>query len=302
MNQKLFRDPIYDYILIDQKQKWLLDLVNCPEVQRLRYIKQLGLCSYTYPGSTHTRFAHCLGVLHLMSCCINYLKQDYDSKFKQLEEEALLAAALLHDVCHGPLSHATEKIFGDHEERTVQIIIDPDSQVNKALKKRAPSLPDKVADLIKKKSKASLWQKSLISSQLDMDRLDYLRRDALCSGAEYGNFDSFRIIHTIQLQEFTEERQKGIFVVWPEKTKYALEEYIFSRFYMYQSVYFHHTTRGFECLLRKILLRAQELGKKDTKFATDMLPPMKMLLGGRHHKNLRSFQQLTDGRRAKIKY
>lgn len=141
-----------------------------------------------------------------------------------------------------------------------------------------------------------LWQKSLISSQLDIDRLDYLRRDSLCSGAEYGNFDCFRIIHTMQLQEYKEKerRQKGIFIVWPEKTKYALEEYIFSRFYMYQSVYFHHTTRGFECLLRKILDRAKDLDKKDSKFATEMLPPMKMILGTRYSKNLKSFQQLTD--------
>ena len=137
--------------------------------------------------------------------------------------------------------------------------MNPDSKVHEILAKRASSLPVKVAALIAKRPRkdipqASLWQKSLISSQLDMDRLDYLRRDSLNSGAEYGNFDWFRIIRTMQLKEkVIKEKQKGIFIVWPDKSKFAIEEYIFSRFYMYQSVYFHHTTRGFEGLLQRIL-------------------------------------------------
>jgi uncharacterized protein len=106
MSQNLFRDPIYDYIIISQKHKWLLDLVNCPEVQRLRFIKQLGLCSYTYPGSTHTRFSHSLGVLNLMAQCILHLKQDYSKHFNGIGEKALLAAALVHDIGHSPLSLA----------------------------------------------------------------------------------------------------------------------------------------------------------------------------------------------------
>ena len=262
MAQKLFRDPLYDYIAID-KDSWLLKLLNCPEVQRLRYINQLGLSQFTYPGASHSRFSHSLGVLHLMQLCLSYLKQTYsENHFKLLDEEALLSAALLHDIGHAPFSHATEGIFGNHDERTVEIIFNPDSEVHRALSERAKSLPSKVAALIAKRlptgaKQPPLWQKSLISSQLDMDRLDYLRRDSLCSGAEYGNFDWFRIIHTIQLKEKViprgqrEKGQKVIYVVWPDKSKFALEEYIFSRFYMYQSVYFHHTTRGFEGLLKK---------------------------------------------------
>lgn len=251
MAQKLFRDPLYDYIAID-KDSWLLELINCPEVQRLRYISQLGLAHFTYPGSTHSRFSHSLGVLHLMQECTAYLKQEYsDLMCEQLDEEALLGAALLHDIGHCPLSHATEDIFGNHEKRAVEIIENLDSRVNKILSEHDSTLPQKVCALIAKKSDAPLWQKSLISSQLDMDRLDYLRRDSLYSGAEYGNFDWFRIIRTMQLE--IEDKQEDIFVVWPDKTKYALEEYIFSRFYMYQSVYFHHTTRGYECLTKKNL-------------------------------------------------
>ena len=123
-----------------------------------------------------------------------------------------------------------------------------------------------------------------------MDRLDYLRRDSLNSGAEYGNFDWFRIIRTMQL----EEKDKEIFIVWPDKTKYALEEYIFSRFYMYQSVYFHHTTRGFEGLLQRILRYAQDVAKKDKSFAKELLPPMKTLIGGKQSQDPTRFQNLID--------
>jgi len=295
MAQKLFRDPLYDYIAID-KDSWLLKLLNCPEVQRLRYINQLGLSQFTYPGASHSRFSHSLGVLHLMQLCFSYLKQTYSKNhFKLLDEEALLAAALLHDIGHSPLSHATEEIFGNHEERATEIIKNPESELHKVLSNRDKSLPSKVAALITKQSVVPMWQKSLVSSQLDMDRLDYLRRDSLCSGAEYGNFDWFRIIHTMQLKEkVIEGKQRGIFVVWPDKTKYALEEYIFSRFYMYQSVYFHHTTRGFECLLRKILQRARDIAKNNKSFTKALLPPMKMLLGGKEGKDLTKFQKLTD--------
>ncbi|MDH4206164.1 MAG: HD domain-containing protein, partial [Desulfobacteraceae bacterium] len=301
MAQKLFRDPLYDYIAID-RDSWILQLINCPEVQRLRYINQLGLCNFTYPGSTHSRFSHSLGVLHLMQQCISHLKQEYSEQFKprQLNEEALQAAALLHDIGHSPLSHATEGIFGDHVERAVEIILNPDSQVHEILAKRASSLPVKVAALIAKSTlkdipQAPLWQKSLISSQLDMDRLDYLRRDALNSGAEYGNFDWFRIIRTMHLKEkVIKGKQKGIFIVWPDKSKFAIEEYIFSRFYMYQSVYFHHTTRGFEGLLQRILRYAKDLAKKNKSFAQGLILPMKILIGGKQSQDPARFQNLTD--------
>lgn len=301
MAQKLFRDPLYDYIAID-KDSWLLRLINCPEVQRLRYINQLGLCNFTYPGSTHSRFSHSLGVLHLMQQCISHLRQEYSKQFKprQLNEEALQAAALLHDIGHSPLSHATEGIFGNHVDRAVDIIANPDSEVHKILTKRSPSLSAKVASLIAKRplnglKQAPLWQKSLISSQLDMDRLDYLRRDSLNSGAEYGNFDWLRIIRTMQLKEkVIKGKQKGIFIVWPDKSKFAIEEYIFSRFYMYQSVYFHHTTRGFEGLLQRILKYAQDIAKKNKSFAKELLPPMKTLIGGKQSQDPAKFQNLTD--------
>jgi hypothetical protein len=296
MAQKLFRDPLYDYILIDlNKHDWLLDLINCPELQRLRYITQLGLGQFTYPGSTHSRFSHSLGVMHLMKECLIHLRQDYSNYIKPLEEEALLAAALLHDVGHSPFSHATEAVFGDHEKRALQIIQNPDSDVHKVLQKRAKTLPQKVNALLAERNDAPAWQKSLISGQLDLDRLDFLRRDSLYSGAEYGNFDCFRIVHTMELREKRiEGKQKGIFVVWPDKSKFAIEEYLFSRFYMYQSVYFHHTTKAFEALLDRILTRAQDIAQDDKDFARELLPPLKLMMGGREAESPADFQNLTD--------
>ena len=296
MAQKLFRDPLYDYIIIDlNKYDWLLDLINCPELQRLRYISQLGLGQFTYPGSTHSRFSHSLGVMHLMKECLAHLRQDYSNYIKPLDEDALLAAALLHDVGHSPFSHATEAVFGDHEKRALKIIQNPDSDINKVLRKRAKTLPDKVSGLFAERTDAPLWQKSLISSQLDLDRLDYLRRDSLYSGAEYGNFDCFRIVHTMQLQEKTiEGKQKEIFAVWPNKSKFAIEEYLFSRFYMYQSVYFHHTTKAYEGLLDKILIRAQDIARDNKGFARKLLSPVRIMMGGIEAEDPGNFQMLTD--------
>jgi len=295
MAHKLFRDSLYDYVQIPKRHPWLLDLIDTPELQRLRYVSQLGMSHITYPGSNHSRFSHSLGVLHLMQQCVRHLKQDHPGHFKQLDEEALLAVALLHDIGHGPFSHATEAVFGNHEERTLGIIKDPKSNVNAVLRKRAGSLPEKAAGLIAKRSAARLWQKSLISSQLDMDRLDYLRRDSLCSGAEYGNFDWFRILHTMELRERElDGGGKDVFITWPNKSRFALEEYIFSRFYMYQSVYFHHTTRGFECLLRKILEKARDMVRRSGRFAKSLLPPLRIILGDGESSGTEAFLNLTD--------
>jgi uncharacterized protein len=299
MSQKLFRDPLYDYIVIDlNKDKWLLDLIDSREVQRLRYINHLGLSHFTYPGATHSRFSHSLGVLHLMQNCLDHLKKDYPKHVKKEEREALLAASLLHDIGHSPFSHATESFFGNHEERAVKIITNEKSEVHTILKNVNTYLPNKVASLISKIPRKGLmqpplWQKSLISSQLDMDRLDYLRRDSLHSGAEYGNFDLLRIIYTMQLEEKQiKGRQRELWNVWPDKSKYALEEYIFSRFYMYQGVYFHHTTKAFECLIRQILQRARDLSETKRDFVQSILPGI--MISNEKETNLKDFITLTD--------
>lgn len=258
MADKVFRDPLYNYISIDRKRDaWLLNLLATPEMQRLRRIHQLGVSNYTYPGAEHNRLAHTLGVVFLMRSVLDHLGREDQSQEIQSARQPLLAAAMLHDVGHGPFSHLFEPCLGiDHEEWSVAIVRDESSQVHQILKNESPYLPSQTADLIEKDNSTPLsWQKALLSSELDVDRLDYIRRDSLFSGAGYGHFDWHRILTTIKLQKIDGEK----IPVWPKKSAMAIEEYVYSRFYMYQNVYLHKTTRGFEALLKAMWKRADEL-------------------------------------------
>lgn len=261
MADKVFRDPLYNYIAFDRtRDGWLIDLINCREVQRLRRIHQLGVSNFTYPGADHTRFAHSLGVTHLMKLVLERLERASDAEQVRNARQALLATALLHDVGHGPFSHLFEPCLGiNHEQWSIAIIQDKSSEVHQVLRKENAYLPNHVADLIDSdSSKHAPWQRALMSSQLDVDRLDYLRRDSLCSGAGYGHFDWHRLLTTVEFFEDTTD------LIWPEKSALAIEEYIFARHYMYQNVYLHKTTRGFEQLLQAMWKRALKLHSNGT--------------------------------------
>jgi HD superfamily phosphohydrolase len=259
MSAKVFRDPLYNYISIDQpKHKWLVDVLNSSEFQRLRRIHQLGVSNFTYPGADHSRFVHSLGVMHTMQMAVDHFARTRSETEFDVARHVLLAAALTHDVGHGPFSHLFEPCLDiNHEFWSKKIILDPDSEINKKLRACDGTLPQAVADLIDPDNKDRPgWQKYLISSQLDMDRLDYLRRDSLFTGAGYGHFDWHRLITTMELHgECANEWE----IVWSSKAKFAIEEYVFARFYMYQNVYLHKTTRGFEQMLQAMWGRARAL-------------------------------------------
>ncbi len=260
MADKVFRDPLYNYIAFDRDHdSWLLELLDTPEVQRLRRIHQLGVSYLTYPGADHNRLAHSLGVAHLMQFVLSNLEKNQDSAAIDTARQALLATALLHDVGHGPFSHLFEPCLGTHhEDWSIAVVLDSNTEVNKILKKQDPYLPNRVADLINSEDvKHPAWQRALMSSQLDVDRLDYLRRDSLCTGSGYGHFDWHRLLSTVQLYEGN--HSGGSDLVWPEKAALAIEEYVFARYYMYQNVYLHKTTRGFEQLLIAMWNRAIKL-------------------------------------------
>lgn len=273
MSAKIIRDPLYNYIGIDRgRDGWLVDVLDSPEIQRLRRIHQLGVSYLTYPGADHNRLAHSLGVLSLMTQALQRLNEIAAGTTGAIHEQIqrgrapLLAAALIHDVGHGPFSHLFEPCLGiDHEVWSERIILSEDSGVHKVLKKVDRSLPRTVAELIDRDNHDHpAWQKYLLSSQLDMDRLDYLRRDSLFTGASYGHFDWFRLINTFELHEYGDS---GRDIVWAEKSMLAVEEYIFSRFYMYQNVYLHKTTRGFEKMLEAMWRRARRLHDEGTDVA-----------------------------------
>jgi len=259
VSDKVFRDPLYNYIAFDrQRDGWLIDLVNCPEVQRLRRIHQLGVSNFTYPGADHTRFAHSLGVTHLMKLVLEHVERASGAEKIKNARQALLATALLHDVGHGPYSHLFEPCLGiNHEQWSIAVIRDEGSQVHQVLKAQNAYLPNHVADLIDSDNTTHpAWQRALMSSQLDVDRLDYLRRDSLFTGAGYGHFDWHRLLTTVGFHDGDTD------LVWPAKSALAIEEYIFARYYMYQNVYLHKTTRGFEQLLQAMWKRADRLRRE----------------------------------------
>jgi HD superfamily phosphohydrolase len=206
-----------------------------------------------------------------MQQVLSHLERSSDQEQIKGARMRLLAAALLHDVGHGPFSHLFEPCLGiKHEEWSIALVTDPETAINKVLASEDPYLPGQVADLIQEKNtKPPLWQKALLSSQLDVDRLDYLRRDSLFTGAGYGHFDWFRLITSV---EFVGDDKD---LVWPEKSALAIEEYIFARFYMYQNVYLHKTTRGYEQLLQAMWKRADAL-RADGK-NVDALPVLATL-------------------------
>ncbi|WP_018130886.1 HD domain-containing protein [Effusibacillus pohliae] len=259
---KTIRDPVHNIIQIDtESEKLLLDLIDTREFQRLRFIKQLGLSSFTYPGAEHTRFSHSLGVTHLMKRFIDKIGGLSGATNKKYAEELndhrllALAAALLHDIGHGPFSHALERTTGvRHEKWTIQIILG-NTEINSILEKHRPGFAREVADVIQRMH-ASKAVVKLLSSQLDTDRIDYLLRDSKMTGAGYGSFDLEWLIHSLRIGEVNGEAEVGLDL---EKGLSIAEDFVMARYYMYQNVYFHKTTRSAELLIDRIFERAVEL-------------------------------------------
>ncbi|MCC3356289.1 HD domain-containing protein [Bacillus sp. REN16] len=254
--EKVFKDPVHRYVHVQDRVIW--DLVATSEFQRLRRIRQLGTTYFTFHGAEHSRFNHSLGVYEIVRRIIDDVFRDRPL-FDEEERLLALSAALLHDLGHGPFSHSFEKVFHyDHEEFTQAIIVG-DTEVNQVLKHVGADFPKKVAEVIAKTYKNKLVV-SLISSQIDADRMDYLLRDAYYTGVSYGNFDMERILRVIRPQEDQ--------VVFKSSGMHAVEDYIMSRYQMYWQIYFHPVTRSAEVILTKILHRAKQLYKENYEFQT----------------------------------
>jgi HD superfamily phosphohydrolase len=255
--EKVFKDPVHRYIHVRDKLIW--DLIGTPEFQRLRRIRQLGTTYSTFHGAEHSRFSHSLGVYEIIRRIIDdvFLERP---EWNNDERLLCLCAALLHDLGHGPFSHAFEKVFHlDHEEFTRAIILS-DTGINKVLRQMGDDFPKKVAEVIAKTYENKLVV-SLISSQIDADRMDYLQRDAYFTGVSYGQFDMERILRVM--------RPKEDQVVIKKSGMHAVEDYIMSRYQMYWQVYFHPVSRSAEVILTKILHRAKHLHQQYYNFKTD---------------------------------
>jgi len=287
--EKVLRDPIHNHIYIQHQV--ILDLINTKEFQRLRRVKQLGTTSYTFHGAEHSRFSHSVGVYEITRQICDLFARNYPTKdahdglWNDGERIVALCAALLHDLGHGPYSHTFEHIFQtDHEQMTTDIITSPETEVNQVLQKVSPDFPQKVASVIQK-TYPNPQVVQMISSQIDADRMDYLLRDSYFTGTKYGNFDLTRILRVMR------PYKEGI--TFDISGMHAVEDYIVSRFQMYQQVYFHPVSRSMEVILSHLLKRAKYLYNKNElqlNGATDLLVPF---LTGNY--TLNDYINLDDG-------
>lgn len=261
-------DPIHGFINISEYPV-IEELVESKYFQRLRRLAQLGPTSAVYPNATHSRFAHCLGVMHVFLTLFDAVTRKEDS-FPDLEKKRMIGAitALLHDVGHGPFSHASEDIldrnFGKfvHEEMTCSIITD--TEIKDILRKYGID-PQSVCDLINHiDSKEWRLVSQLISSQLDADRLDYLMRDSYFTGVNYGRIDLYRIANTMEVWHGESNDPFNDTAIINNKGITAIENYILGRHLMYEGVYFHKLSRCMELLLQKVFKRAAELDDAKT--------------------------------------
>ncbi|WP_292900809.1 HD domain-containing protein [Nonlabens sp.] len=243
---KILNDPIYGFISIPSEE--IFKIVEHPYFQRLRRITQMGLSYLVYPGAHHTRFHHALGCLHLMQKAVQVLKSK-SVEISDQEEDALYKAILLHDIGHGPFSHALEHQIIDkvtHEQLSGHFM----SQLNKEFN---GSLT--LAIQIFKGEYHRPFMLELISSQLDMDRLDYLKRDSFYTGVAEGNINSQRLITMLNVVNDQ--------LVVEEKGLYSVENFLSGRRLMYWQVYLHKTGIGAEHLLQSVIKRIQELMEKE---------------------------------------
>ncbi len=240
--KKIINDPVYGFISIPSEL--VFDLIQHPYVQRLRYIKQLGMTHLVYPGALHTRFHHAIGAMHLMGMAVETLRSKGHSISKE-EEEAVSIAILLHDIGHGPFSHALEHtiVDGISHEQISQLLMD---NLNRQFDGK---LEMALAVFNKKYPKKFLHQ--LVSGQLDIDRMDYLNRDSFFTGVSEGVISFDRIIKMIDV--------KNDQLVVEEKGIYSIENFLIARRLMYWQVYLHKTVIAAEQMLVKILERAKEL-------------------------------------------
>lgn len=277
---KFIRDPLYDdFIIVDDI---LLKVVEHYAFQRLRRISQLGLVSYIYPGATHTRFSHSLGVMHLITRAIEIMERK-GIKFDNEIKLALKFCALVHDVGHGPFSHALEwTILNIKHEDITKMIID---RIFRNV------IGNEIADISIKILNNEFEKKfvnELISSQLDMDRLDYIRRDAFYCGVHYGIIDIWRILQTLTI---TNDYKLAI----EEKGKHAVEGYLVARYLMYWSVYFHKTNLSLQAMLSSIFNRLRDLIENNIKI--ELIRNLEIVIkkGLSDDEGLNAFLSLEDG-------
>ena len=257
LSGKVIRDPLWNTIRLDPIAAQIVDTV---EFQRLRYIRQLGFTHLVYPGATHTRFDHALGVYHLTTVALDRIRENPRTPPEVLQDGHLIPyAALLHDIGHYPFSHALEELEAEyvpthHEEVSKQFLASP--SLRDALVPLGSSAPDLLLELISGKSEIPL--RGLVSGALDLDKMEYLRRDAYFSGVPYGEVDVSRLLQGLALLRDPESGQYEVGV--HEKAVAALESLLFAKYQMFRNVYWHHAVRAATVLYKRIVEEAVDSG------------------------------------------
>ncbi|MCC6318394.1 MAG: HD domain-containing protein [Gemmatimonadaceae bacterium] len=249
----IIRDPLWNNIRVDARA---LRLVDTPAFQRLRYVRQLGWAWLVYPGATHARFEHALGAYHLAGVAIQRLDEEGAlTAIPPLERTIVRLAALLHDLGHYPFSHALEEIGAPHHEDVARPLL-TGGPVGAILGELAPDAAERVFALIRGESTSPL--QGLISGSLDLDKIEYLKRDALMCGVPYGEIDVDRLINAMTLATDPTTGRASIAV--REKGLSALESLLFAKYQMYRNVYWHHAVRSATAMYKRLVEEAIAAG------------------------------------------
>lgn len=257
MSVEIIRDPLWNNIRLDPLT---FELIDTPAFQRLRYVRQLGLAFLVYPGATHSRFEHALGTYHLARRALTLFEEHEDyGRIGRDECMLIRIAALLHDIGHYPFSHALEEIGALNHEEVARPLICEGEVASVLRRELGHDAPERIVALIRGQSASAL--QGLISGSIDLDKLDYLRRDAFMCGVSYGEIDVDRLLNALTLVRDPEtgEPKVGMF----EKGLSALESLLFAKYQMYRNVYWHHAVRSATAMYKRLVADALDAGALD---------------------------------------
>jgi HD superfamily phosphohydrolase len=297
----ILRDPVHGLVAFESDEESIVEaLVDTPEVQRLRRVRQLGVTSLAFPGAEHSRFSHAIGATFVMKLLLARLRAiggvlPPEQRTTGERGREALAAALLHDVGHGPLSHLFENAIPgapDHETWTEQIVLDPDTGVHRTLAGIDRDLPSRVVDLVHGRHDLPYLAKA-VSGELDVDRCDYLLRDAHATGVRYGVYDLDWLLRSLCFAPRIDMTKGPVLAIDGAKGLPAIEAFITARLFMFQQVYQHKATRAAEWMIRTILGRAVRVLREGERLEA---VPAAVAAGAREEAiSLADYLELDDG-------
>ena len=260
---KVLKDPVHSYIHIHYEVIW--NCLDSKEFQRLRRIRQLGGDFQVYPTAEHSRFSHSLGVYEIVRRMVTEVKS-LCIELTEYEKVCVMLAGLLHDVGHGPFSHAFEHVTNhSHEEYTAKIILG-DTELNAILRAVSEKLPEDIVSIIQHTHENDILNQ-IVSGQLDADRMDYLLRDSYFTATSYGQFDLERILRTMRVRKTDDDRKV---IVVKHTGIHSVEDYIMARYQMYWQVYYHPVARSYEAVFIQLFNRLKDIFKGDKNYFEDM--------------------------------